>query len=206
VGGRVAPLRIAFLASHNGTNMRTIVAACRSGALNAQPVLLISNNRESAALAWAAQNNLPAAHISARQSGSERAADAAIAGALGAADATLVVLAGYMRKLGPVTLQAYRNRILNVHPSLLPKFGGQGMYGAHVHEAVLAAGDAETGATIHVVTGEYDHGPVLAQVKVPVEAGDTSSSLAARVQAQEQVLFPETLRRIAAGEIDLDRS
>ncbi len=197
--------RIGFLASHNGTNMRAVVAACRGGALQAEPALLISNNRDSTAIAWAQENNVPWAHISAKVTGSEEAADTAIADTLKRHGADLVVLAGYMRKLGPATLKAYHRRILNVHPALLPKFGGQGMYGAHVHEAVLKAGERETGVTIHLVDDEYDHGAVVAQASVPVEPADTAATLAARVQAREQTLYPETLRRIVAGEIDLDR-
>lgn len=197
--------RIAFLASHNGTNMRAIVAAMRGGALNAQPAVLISNNRDSTAIAWADENKVPWAHISAKVTGSDAAADAAIAETLKTHGADLVVLAGYMRKLGPATLAAYHRRILNVHPALLPKFGGQGMYGAHVHEAVIKAGERESGVTIHIVDDEYDHGAVVAQAPVPVEATDTAATLAARVMAREQTLYPETLRRIISGEIDLDR-
>jgi phosphoribosylglycinamide formyltransferase-1 len=199
-----AGARIGFLASHNGSSMRAIVAACREGRLAATPAVLISNNRDSAAIAWAGQNGLPAVHVSATAAGSDAAADAAIAGALSAHDVDLVVLAGYMRKLGPQTLKAFHRRILNVHPALLPKFGGQGMYGAHVHAAVLAAGDAQTGVTIHLVDDAYDRGAVVAQVGVPVEQGDTPETLAARTQAREQALYPEVLQRIIAGELDLD--
>ncbi len=197
--------RIGFLASHNGTNMRVIVAAMRAGALNADPAVLISNNAGSTAIAWAGENNVPWAHLSAKVTGSDEATDAAIAETLKSHGADLIVLAGYMRKLGPATLKAYHRRILNVHPALLPKFGGQGMYGAFVHEAVLKAGERETGATIHIVDGEYDHGPVVMQATVPVEPGDTAQTLAARVQAREQALYPDVLRKIISGEIDLDR-
>jgi phosphoribosylglycinamide formyltransferase 1 len=197
--------RIGFLASHNGTNMRAIVTAMRGGALKAEPAVLISNNRDSSAIAWAEENKVPWAHISAKSTGSDADADAAIAEALKRHGADLVVLAGYMRKLGPVTLGAYHRRILNVHPALLPKFGGQGMYGAHVHEAVLKAGDRETGVTIHLVDDEYDHGAVVAQASVQVEPTDTAATLAARVQAREQTLYPEVLRKIVSGVIDLDR-
>jgi phosphoribosylglycinamide formyltransferase-1 len=196
---------LAFLASHNGSSMRAIVAACRKGELRAQPLLAISNNRDSPALAWARDNKVAAHHISAATAGSEADADAAIAATLSMAGADLVVLSGYMRKLGPETLGVFARRILNVHPALLPKFGGQGMYGRHVHAAVLAAGECETGVTIHLVDDQYDHGPVVAQAKVPVEPGDTPETLAARVQAREQTLYPETLKRFFAGEIDLDR-
>lgn len=205
MNGLPSPLRLGFLASHNGTNMRAVVAACRDGRIKAAPVLLISNNHGSAALAWAQDNGLGTAHISAKSTGSDQAADAAIAAALRDHNVDVVVLAGYMRKLGPATLAAFPRRILNAHPALLPKFGGQGMFGAHVHTAVLKAGETETGVTIHLVDDVYDHGAVLAQATVPVMHGDTAETLAARVQAREQTLFPEVLQRIIAGAINLDR-
>ncbi len=196
---------VAFLASHNGSNMRAIVAACRAGTLNVNPVVLISNNAGSGAVAWARDNGLKSYHISATSEGTEAAADASIVATLRRHKADLVVMAGYMRKLGPETLAAFAGRILNVHPALLPKYGGKGMYGRFVHEAVLKSGDTETGVTIHLVDGEYDHGPVVVQVPVLVQPGDTVEALTARVQAKEQELFPETLRRIVSGEIDLDQ-
>jgi phosphoribosylglycinamide formyltransferase-1 len=196
---------IGFLASHNGTNMRAIVAACRDGRLRATPSVLISNNGDSAAIAWAKQNRIPTVHISAKTAGSDAAADAAIAATLAQYGADLVILSGYMRKLGPETLGSFERRILNVHPALLPKFGGVGMYGDRVHEAVLQARDVETGVTIHIVDDEYDHGAVVAQARVPVQPDDTPQTLAARVQAKEQELYPATLKRIIAREIDLDR-
>ena len=205
MNGLPSPLRLGFLASHNGTNMRAVVAACRDGRLKAEPALLISNNRDSAALAWAAHNGVAGVHISATSTGSDESADAAIAQALRIQRVDVVILAGYMRKLGPRTLAAFPRRILNAHPALLPKFGGQGMYGSRVHAAVLDAGEAETGVTIHLVDEVYDHGARLAQATVPVLPGDTAETLAVRVQAREQELFPEVLRRIIAGEIDLDR-
>jgi phosphoribosylglycinamide formyltransferase-1 len=205
----MAPLpprpRLGFLASHNGSNMRAIVAACRGGKLDAEPALLIGNNRDSGAIAWADLQGVPWRHLSATKLGSEAVLDQAIADELRAAKVDLVILAGYMRKLGPRTLAAYARRILNVHPALLPKFGGRGMYGKHVHEAVLKSGDQVSGVTIHIVDAEYDHGPVVAQAEVPVEPGDTPESLAQRVQAKEQELYPQVLRRIIAGDIDLDK-
>jgi phosphoribosylglycinamide formyltransferase-1 len=196
--------RLGFLASHNGTNMRAIVVACRQGWLNAEPALLISNNRDCGAIAWAELQGVAWRHMSATKLGSELALDEAMARDLKTANVDLVVLAGYMRKLGPKTLVAYSKRILNVHPALLPHFGGQGMYGKHVHEAVLKSGEQISGATIHIVDGEYDHGPIVAQAEVPVEPGDTPDTLAARVQAAEQDLYPRVLQSIISGKIDLD--
>lgn len=204
----MAPLphrpRLGFFVSHRGSNMRAIVAACQNGAVQAEPALLISNNRNSAALAWAKETRLPCRHLSPKSEGGEEALDEAHLTALRDAEVDLIILAGYMRKIGPQVLQAYKNRILNIHPSLLPKYGGQGMYGHHVHEAVIAAGDADSGVTVHLVDGEYDTGPIVAQARVPVMEGDAPDDLAARVLVREHTFFAETLGRIVSGAIDLD--
>lgn len=191
-------LMLGFLASHSGSSMRTIVQAIAAGNLDAQARLVISNNEGSAALAWAREQGVPARHISGRTQGSAEAADSAIVAAMDQAGATLLVLSGYLRPVGPRTLARFSGRILNIHPALLPAYGGQGMYGRHVHEAVIASGDAETGASIHLVDGEYDHGRVISQRRVPVEPGDTPETLAARVMAVEPGLFVETLQAIQA--------
>jgi histidine triad (HIT) family protein len=115
----------------------------------------------------------------------------------------VIVLAGYMKQLGPKTLSRFAGRILNIHPALLPEFGGKGMYGMHVHEVVIASGRAESGVSIHVVNAEYDTGPVIAQAHVPVEPGDTPETLAARVLLREHTFFAETLQKIVTGEIVL---
>ena len=112
----------------------------------------------------------------------------------------IVILSGYMKKLGEQTLSHYAGAILNIHPALLPKFGGQGMYGIHVHEAVLAAGEQETGATVHLVIEDYDRGPIIAQEKVPVLSGDTPKSLQERVLKTEHALFKQVLINIAEGD------
>lgn len=183
--------------------MRAILAAIQDGVLNADACLVISNNRDAPALRFAAEFGVPCRHISATSTGNLAAADREMTDALTSAGVTLVVLSGYMRKLGPQMLGAYRNRILNIHPSLLPKFGGVAMYGAHVHQAVLAASEDVSGATIHVVDGEYDQGPILAQRQVPVLPGDTTEALQARVAAIEPVLYLETLQLIATGALRL---
>lgn len=196
-------LRLGFLASHNGSNMQAIVDACREGRLSAAPVLVISNNSQSGALRRAETEGIAARHISAVTHPGSGEEDAAVVGALQAHDVDLVVLAGYMKRLGPVTLSTFAGRILNIHPSLLPKFGGQGMYGRHVHEAVIEAGERESGVTIHLVDGEYDTGPVIEQRAVPVMPGDDAASLAARVLEEEHRFFAATLQKIATGEIAL---
>jgi phosphoribosylglycinamide formyltransferase 1 len=191
-------MKLAFLASHNGSNMQAIIDACNSGKLACAPVLVISNNRESGALARAQKEGIPCAHLSLQTHSDPSALDRAILETLQKHDAECVVLAGYMRKLGKATLSAYRGRIVNIHPALLPKFGGQGMYGINVHRAVLAAGETESGATVHLVDGEYDHGEILAQRKVRVLASDTAETLAQRVLNVEHQLYVDTLSEITA--------
>ena len=187
--------------------MRAIVAAARNEDLNADPRLVISNNPAPPALQFGKAMGLAIAHISASTEGDAVTADRAIADALTGAGVELVILSGYLRKLGPETLRRYRGRILNIHPGLLPRHGGQGMYGRRVHEAVVAAGEAESGATVHLVDGDYDTGPVVAQQKITVEAGDTAQDVERRVMAIETGLFVATLRRLAEGSLvlpDLD--
>jgi phosphoribosylglycinamide formyltransferase-1 len=197
------PLRLGFLASHGGSNLQAILDAIESGQIPAQACVVICNNSEAPALARAAAGGIPAFHLSSRTHPDPAALDVAILQALQGNRVNLVVLAGYMKKLGPRVLAAYARRVLNIHPALLPKFGGQGMYGMRVHHAVLAAGERESGPTVHVVTDEYDAGPILAQARVPVLPGDTPETLQARVLEQEHRLYPDVLRRIALGEIAL---
>jgi phosphoribosylglycinamide formyltransferase-1 len=195
--------RLGLLASHRGTNMQSIIDACRQGRLRAVPAVVISNNGESAALDRAAMEGIPAYHLGSRNFPDADLLDRTMRDTLQKHDVDLVVLAGFMKKIGPATLKAFGGRILNIHPALLPKYGGKGMYGARVHEQVLASGDTETGVTIHVVTGEYDAGAILAQRRVPVYKNDTVDSLAERTLAVEHELYVETLADIIAGKIKL---
>ena len=196
-------LRLGFLASHGGSGMRAALAAIAAGQLDADPRILVTNNRDCAAVAAAEAAGLAWRHISAANVGSVEAADTAIAEALSDAGANLVVLSGYMRKLGPETLARFRGRILNIHPALLPRHGGRGLYGRHVHEAVRASGAAISGASIHLVDADYDTGPVIARAEVPVSPDDSVEDLEARVRAVEPALMVQTLKRIAAGELTL---
>ncbi len=197
-------LRLGVLASHGGSNLQAIMDASRDGTLHAEIRVVISNNSRSVAIERARRAGIPTAHLSGATHPDPADLDSALASELLMHRVELVALAGYMKKLGPATLSAFRSRIVNVHPSLLPKFGGVGMYGERVHEAVLAAGDGVSGVTVHVVDAEYDHGRAIAQRKVSVLREDTPDTLAARVLAQEHILYPQTLQRIATGEIDLD--
>ena len=183
--------------------MRAVLAAIAAGDLNAEARILVSNNAGCAAVAAADAAGLPWRHLSISTEGDPHLADRAIADALTDAGAGLVVLSGYMRKLGPETLGRFGGRILNIHPALLPRHGGQGLYGRHVHEAVRVSGDTVTGATVHLVDGDYDTGPIIAQISTPVRPGDTVDDIEARVRALEHGLLVETLRRIAEGELRL---
>lgn len=198
-------MKLGFLASHRGSSMRAIVDACRSGHLNAQPRAVVSNNANSPALEWAGEQGLTTFHLSSKTHPSPGELDAAIAGELSGEQVDMVLLCGYMKMVGPRTLAAFPARILNVHPALLPKFGGAGMYGTRVHDAVLAAGETVSGVTIHLVDEEYDRGPIVAQSVVPVRPGDDAGSLAARVLVEEHRLYVDSVRKIVAGEIDLDK-
>jgi phosphoribosylglycinamide formyltransferase-1 len=196
--------RLGFLASHGGSNMQAIIDACKEGRLHAQPAVVISNNSESTALERARREGIPGYHLSSATHPDPAELDAAITHTLEEHGVDLVILAGYMKLLGPQTLARYRGRILNIHPALLPKFGGKGLYGKKVHEAVLAAGERVTGVTIHLVDERYDAGPIIAQREVPVMEGDTVDSLADRVLEREHELYAETIEKIVQGEIDLD--
>ena len=196
-------MNIGFLASHNGSNMQAVIDACKAGTLEATPAALISNNSGSGALARAKQEGFPHYHLSGKTHPDPGALDEAILDVMLKHAVDLIVLAGYMKKLGPRTLARFEGRILNIHPALLPKFGGKGMYGMHVHEEVIAAGETESGVSIHLVDADYDTGPVIAQARVPVEPTDTPETLAARVLEREHSFFAETLQRVVTGEIAL---
>lgn len=185
--------------------MQAILDACRNGHLDGEARVVIGNNSRSGALQRAREAGLPCYHLSGHTHPEPAALDAAICDALQEHEAQVICLAGYMKLLGPRTLDTYRGHIVNIHPGLLPRHGGQGFYGKRVHEAVLAAGDTESGATVHIVDEEYDTGPVLSQATVPVQPGDTAETLAERVLQVEHTLYPETLQKIATGEIDLTR-
>jgi phosphoribosylglycinamide formyltransferase 1 len=192
-------VKIGVLASHEGTTLQALLDACASGDLPARVVLVISNNSGSGALRRAADAGVPTRHLSSAAHADPSELDRAIRDALVEADVDVVFLAGYMKRLAPLVLGTFAGRILNTHPALLPKFGGEGMFGMNVHRAVLAAGERESGPSVHLVDGDYDTGAVLEQRRVPVEPGDTAETLAARVQACERVLVVDVLRELATG-------
>ena len=196
-------MNIAVFASHGGSDLQAIIDGCKQELKNAKVVAVISNNGDSLALQRAEKEQIPAYHLSLKKFGDEARLAEEILAALSAHDVEMIFLAGYMRMLHPSIIEKYRNRIFNIHPALLPKYGGKGMYGMHVHEAVLAAHEAETGVTIHRVNSEYDSGAIVAQTKVPVKENDTAETLAARVLEREHTFLVEVIAQIAEGKIAL---
>ncbi len=194
-------LRLGFLSSHNGTLVKAIVREINEGELIAQPKIIIGNNPNSGVLGYAKKSSIPGYCINPKNSQNP---DKSILEKLQEYEVNFVLLAGYMKKVGEVIIDSYPNRILNIHRSLLPKYGGEGMYGKVVLEAILKSGDAETGATVHIVNSNYDTGRILAQYKFPVYQTDTIESLERRLLKVECMMYPQVLRDIQAGLINLD--
>ena len=195
---------LGVLASGGGTNLQAILNRSASGRLPARVGVVIGNNSRSGALARARRAGVPAIHLSGKTHPQPGSLDRAIAETLRSHCVNLVVLAGYMKKLGPATLKMYRNRVVNIHPALLPAFGGKGMYGERVHKAVVRSGARVSGATVHLVDEEYDTGPIILQRRIRVAPDDTSESLAGKVLAVEHELYTEAIRLFAEGRVRVD--
>ncbi len=187
--------RVAILISGGGSNMVTLVQSM-TGDHPARPVLVLANNPDAGGLQKAADLGVDTAVVDHRPFGKDRAAfEAALMEQLSAANPDIICLAGFMRILTPEFTRAWQGRMLNIHPSLLPKYKG-----LHTHARAIEAGDAEHGCSVHEVTAELDDGPILGQARVPVLAGDTPDELAARVLPMEHKLYPAVLRRFAEGD------
>lgn len=191
------PARLAVFASGGGTNFQALLDAAADGTLPMTIALLVADRPEAGALDRAEAAGVPAALVN--PSASDHAD--ALTALLADHDIDLVALAGYLRRIPEAVVGAYRGRMLNVHPSLLPAFGGKGMYGARVHQAVIDYGVRWTGVTVHLVDAEYDTGPVVLQEPVRVHPDDTPQVLAARVLEVEHRLYPEALRLFAQGRV-----
>ncbi len=191
----MSPLRLAVLISGRGSNLLAIDDACRSGALQAR-IVLVASDRAAPGIDAASARGLAAAVIEAREFHDRGAHDDALRAAIDASGADLVVLAGYMRILSAAFVAHYSGRLLNIHPSLLPRHKG-----LHTHRRVLEAGEREHGASVHYVTAELDGGPVVLQARVPVQPGDDVATLSARVQACEHTIYPRVLQWIASGRL-----
>lgn len=182
---------VAFFMSGGGGNALNLLRACREGRIPATPVLGLSSSSKAAGAERLTAEGLPVEILLRSGFSSEADYSAACLGRAEAAGAELVCLCGWLKKL--VLPRHWQGRILNIHPALLPAFGGAGMYGMNVHRAVLAAGVAVSGPTVHLVDDEYDHGRILAQLEVPVIPGDTPEDLQKRVYAAEMELYPRAL-------------
>jgi phosphoribosylglycinamide formyltransferase 1 len=194
-------VRLAVLASGGGSNLQALLDRFADTA-NVRVALVVSDRAGSGALARASAAGVPAVHIPVSGRGESDVAHDTVS-ALAAQEIDLLALAGYLRLVPPAVVDRYRGRILNIHPALLPAFGGPGMYGSRVHEAVLAAGCRVTGATVHYVDERYDKGRIIAQWPVPVLPADSAATLAARVLKVEHILYPAVIDAIArpvAGE------
>lgn len=196
-------MKIAVFASHGGSDLQAIIDGCNGKKIDASVAVVISNNSDSMALIRANNEGIPAYHLSCKKFGSEDILANEILEVLSQYNVDMIFLAGYMRMLHLSILDKYHNRIFNIHPALLPKYGGKGMYGMNVHTAVINAKEKETGVTIHRVNAEYDSGEIVAQAKVPVLNDDTPETLAARVLEKEHTFLVEIISDIVNGKIVL---
>jgi phosphoribosylglycinamide formyltransferase-1 len=196
-------LNLVALASGGGTNLQAIISKIQAGKLNAQIKAVISNNSKSGALERARNHNIPAIHLSHKQFATPEEFDRKLLSVLKENETDLVILAGYMKMLSPTIVRAYKNKILNIHPALLPSFGGTGMYGIHVHEAVIDAGVKVTGVTVHLVDEIYDHGAIIVQKCVPVLSDDTPETLQQRVLPHEHQLYSEAIQLFAEDKVEI---
>lgn len=191
-------VRTAVLVSGGGSNLGAIFQAQKAGRLSpAQVVLVISSRAHVKALERAKEFGVASHVVDPRNYPTEKSSQQALLRDLKEANVRLICLAGYLRRLAPELIEAFRGRILNIHPALLPAFGGAGMYGHHVHEAVLKFGVKESGCSVHLVDEEFDHGDVIAQTRIPVLSQDTPETLAARVLEREHELYPKTIAAFA---------
>ncbi|HPP83164.1 MAG TPA: phosphoribosylglycinamide formyltransferase [Rubrivivax sp.] len=191
--------RIVILISGRGSNMQAIVERCADDGWPAAVVAVLANRPHAAGLAYAAQRGIATAAVDHKAYAEREGFDAALAAAIDRHAPDLVVLAGFMRILGPAFVRRYAGRLLNIHPSLLPAFPG-----LHTHRRALAAGCKAVGATVHFVTPELDHGPIVLQSVVPVRPGDDEERLAARVLATEHIIYPLAVRWFVEDRLELD--
>jgi len=190
----VIRLKIAFMASGNGTLFETLATKCQSGELNADVVLLISSDANAPVMQRAERLQVPRVALERKQFATSVEFANVMLGVLREHGASFICLAGYLKLVPPEVVRAFHHRMLNIHPALLPAFGGKGMYGRRVHEAVVNRGVRVSGATVHVVDEQFDHGPVVLQRAVFVKQDDTPDTLAERVHVIEHDLYTDAVR------------
>ncbi len=195
-------LKLAILASGGGTDLQSIIDAVKSGYLDVDIKAVISNNPQAFALERARKEGIPAIiHRSSYYHDLLEFRDRFLS-ILFEYDVNFIVLAGYLKKMPENVIEHFRRRIINIHPALLPKYGGKGFYGVNVHKAVIAAGDKTSGVTVHLVDNKYDHGEIIYQEKVPVKPDDNPESLAAKVLEVEHKVLPKVIKMFAEDKIE----
>ncbi|MGA3287061.1 MAG: phosphoribosylglycinamide formyltransferase [Bacteroidota bacterium] len=197
-------MNIAVFASGRGSNFQAILSAIDAGLLSARVTVLISNKSDAGAFEIARARRIQTSHLSQKMFPSEEALAEAMLNVLSQQRAELLVLAGYLKKIPLQVVRRYRNRIVNIHPALLPLFGGAGMYGHFVHEAVIASGMKVSGATVHLVDEEYDRGPIVMQKTVEIIQEDTPDLLAAKVLKIEHEIYPLALKAFVEGKVKIE--
>ncbi len=197
-------MNLAIFASGKGSNCRVIHEHIAAGKLSAKIAIIISNVANAPVLDFARTNNIPCRHLAREQFTEIGEFHDALLRVLSEAQTDLIVLAGYMKKIGAPILQKYYHRVLNIHPALLPAFGGKGMYGISVHRAVLDYGAKISGITVHLVDEEYDHGPIVLQKAIEIDEGETETSLASKIQALEHRYYVEAIRWFADGRVHIN--
>lgn len=197
-------LKFAVMASGGGTDFQSLIDAVRDGRINAEICCLVASKPDIYAIERAKKAGIPVEVVRKKAFGSMDEFDEAILGTLRRYEADFAVLAGYLSIIGSKTIEAYRNKIINIHPALIPSFCGMGMYGSHVHEAVIEYGVKFSGATVHFVNEEADAGPIILQETVPVLENDTPEELAARVLKTEHKILPEAVGLMADGKLKVE--
>ena len=198
--------KIAVFVSGGGSNFMAIHHQIKQGKIPGEIVLVISNNPNCGAIEYANENSIPIIIINAVQYPNPHTRDEFLIETCLKAEIDLICLAGYMKMLPPAFVKQYENKILNIHPGLLPEFGGKGFFGMRVHEAVINSGKRESGATVHFVDEIYDHGPIILQKKVEVLETDTAESLAARILKLEHELYPEVVKAFCENKIIMENN
>jgi phosphoribosylglycinamide formyltransferase-1 len=195
--------RLAVFISGKGSDMQAIIDASKRNELDADVVWVVSNTKKALGLDRAKEQGIETSLFNAKEYGTPSEAGDDLVAHLKKRQIDYVVMAGYLKLMPSAVLKAFPNRVVNIHPGILPQYGGPGMYGHFVHEAVLAAKEAESGCTVHLADEIYDHGRILEQVRVPVLQGDTPDTLAARVLQQEHLIYPKALQKLIKGEYSI---
>lgn len=196
-------MNLAFFASGSGSNVQAILDNIKSGKVQAEPKVIITNNSKAGIVEKALKEEIPYYHISSHTHPDEKSRTERILSILKENKIDLIILAGYMKKISEEIISNYKNKILNIHPALLPKYGGEGMFGMNVHKAVIASGEKESGATVHLVNSEYDRGRILTQRTIEIPENTSPEILQKMVLKIEHIIYSETIENIINGKIKI---